>query len=139
MKTFKSTTQHIAQVPMTVTKAADTIAAICNRDDTVQVVGDRKPGKHSYGYHIPIDQDAMGCIIGRELAENFHSTMKLPAYREYFEKINSRLVQAGITISHSSEYWFIHKLPRFDSDDESLYIYSYESLVNQAPAGFQST
>jgi len=137
MKTYKSTTQHTAQVPMTVTKAADTLAAICNREDTAQVVGDRALRKHSHGYHVPIDQDAMGFIIGRELAESFHATMRLPAYKEYFEKINARLVQGGITLAHSSEYWFLHKLPRFDPEDELLYIYSHQSLINQAPAGFQ--
>lgn len=138
MKTYKSTTQHSAQVPMTVTKAADTLAAICHREDTTQVVGDRKPGKYRYGYHITIDQDAMGFIIGRELAESFYDTLRLPAYREYFEKINARLVEVGITVAYSSEYWYLHKLPRFEPEEEPLYIYSYDSLINQAPAGFQA-
>jgi len=139
MKTYHANAMHSVQVPMTVTKASDTLAAICHRNDTQQVIGDQTPGKYTDGYHIPIDYDAMGFIIGRELAENFVTAMRNPAFAEYFLKINARLVEVGIALAWTSEYWYLHKLPRFAPENEVLHIYTYQSLVTQAPAGFKAS
>lgn len=135
--TFRSATKHNVTVPLTVTKAGDVIAAICNRDDTPNVIGNRIIGPKREGYHIPVSIMAMSHILGPELGENFYDAMANPAYREYYTRVVRRLKEVGIRIAFGDDYWYILKTPDLKNPDVlASYAYNRTNLFNQGPGGY---
>lgn len=138
MKTFISTSKHKAQVPLTVTKAAEVLIAICNRSDTYNIIGTRETGNNRQGYQVPIESRVMAQFIGSELAFSFQEAMSNPALKEYFDRICARVANdAAISIAWSKEYWNLNKLPA-RANEEAMHGYAYgmTQLIEQQPSGF---
>lgn len=146
--TFRSVTKHEAQVPLTLTKARDVIAAICYRNDTVNVIGTRywnspnnpiKPMPQDFmGYAIPVEFDVMVEILGVELGDNFQDAMSNPALREYYAVLSDKLFEMGITLAFSRENWFIIKLPTESMKMVNVnYTYTLQDLINKGPDGYR--
>lgn len=137
MKTFTSTSKHKAQVPMTVTKAADILITICNRSDTYNIIGNREIGNNRQGYQVPVKHSVMSQFIGVELAFAFQDAMSNPALKEYFDRICERVAAASISIAWSKEYWNLNKLPAKENEEMMHgYAYGMEQLAEQQPFGF---
>jgi len=147
--TFRSTSKHEAQVPLTPTKAVRVIAAICYRNDTRQVIGKRgwqEPGKPAVrpmpddymGYVVPVDQDAMVEILGIELGMMFQDAMANLALREYYAVLSDKLFEAGITLAFARDYWYIVKLPESSMRIVNAdYTYTLRDLVEKGPDGYR--
>jgi hypothetical protein len=137
MKTFIATSKHTALVKHTVTKASDILIAICNRNDTYNIIGNRQVGNNREGYCVPVQARPMARIIGGELAFSFQESMGNPALKEYYDRICERLYEASIALAWSKEFWYINKLP-LKTNEEMMRCYSYGmlQLINQQPSGF---
>lgn len=129
---FQTETKHTANVPLTPTKAARVIVAICNRNDTNNIIGDRADVE--MGYSIPVTQVTMSIILGEALGLGFQDTMANPALQEYFALVCDKLYEVNITLAFSRTHWFITKLP---NEHDLGYAYGSEDLVEQGPDGFR--
>lgn len=132
---YHFSTPTSASFPYSVTKATNMIAAICHRDDTPRVIGERVFGPKTPGYVIPVSHQAMGAILGNQLAYNFRHVSN-EAVHGYFSKVVERLQSVGIHIAYSPSCWFIAKLPSTANEVVAAgALYTTRELLAQRPAG----
>jgi hypothetical protein len=124
-----------ASFPYSVTKVTDMIAAICHRNDTPRVLGERGFGPNTPGYVIPVSHAAMAMILGSQLAYNFRH-VRNDAVHGYFLKVVERLQGVGIHIAYSPSCWFIAKLPSTANEVVAAgALYTTRELLAQRPNG----
>jgi len=149
-KVFTTSTKVTADIIMSVKQAVDILTAIANRNDTAQrfqlsrsipinnedAWGAKKP--MDGGQVIPIEHSVMAEILGPQLGLGFSTAMTNPAYEEYFNLINERLMQMKWTLVHSAAtFWFLIRVPEEGlMQFNPLYSYSRLDLLRQRPNGF---